>query len=210
MRKNESCFLQDRCWEDLLDSSIIPTGESFFERSAIGLGSVKLVSRLSGHLVDVSSFVCHGHCSTYGSDRITLVESIRQFREILSLQLSTAQQLCAGGVIHSDLRYELLATSLMVLATVNRMLSALGDAQGAALEAEALRLVKEMQRLEADLVAARGWVSLAMSLKARAVESIPRTAELWAVVPGKVIERWRFHAWCRVMQREHCRCGEKG
>lgn len=111
----------------------------------------------------VSSVICHDREKS-SHELQSLVSDLRDFRynmlqnyaQIRNLRLEHG---CSFNLPKNvDLLYELFGTTLMALATVNRLLTALGDPQGSSLEADNLLYVAELEELEADLLSSNGWV----------------------------------------------------
>jgi hypothetical protein len=159
----------------------------------------------------VSSVICHDREKS-SHELQSLVRDIREFRyDMLQnyTQLRKWHLELGFGFDPSknaDLLYELFGTTLMVLATANRLLTALGDSQGSSLEADNLLYVAELEGLESDLLSSNGWVSFYLHQKMSIAASITSTATIWKTAPGELIEKWRFDRWCRAMQRDTCNC----
>jgi hypothetical protein len=98
-----------------------------------------------------------------------------------------------------DMFYELLGTNLTTLTMACRLLSAIGDDRGEALEHDAHLYASEVRKLERGLISTQGWANFYLDQKAAKVAAIPDTAKIWEVVPGKTIEKWRFDTWRRAL-----------
>jgi hypothetical protein len=212
IRKNEASFLQQQCWQEVLDSTAVPGGHMISNRGRITVSSQKLMASLPGLFQSVCSVVCHDRNSS-GQRVQLLIMEIRNFREqMLQYRTYVTDQLAGLKVVplqpavYLDLAYELLGTSLSALAMANRLLSALGDSEGKFLEKNAILYATEVERLEADMISANGGASFYFSQKAIIAASVHRTVAIWNSEPGKIIETWRFNSWCKAMQKETCNC----
>ena len=103
-----------------------------------------------------------------------------------------------------DLVYELLATCLVALAMANRLLTALGSPEGPSLEKEVLVDAAGVIKLESDMISTSGWAGYYLNQKATVASGFLSSSGTMENKPGHIIETWRFHEWCRAMQRDCC------
>jgi hypothetical protein len=164
------------------------------------------MSCLPGLFREVSLVVCHPH-SGYEADIERLIGQINNFRADM-LQCRTRVNSVFLDALKSstecDLVYELLATCLVASAMANRLLIAIGSSDGNVLERETLVDAAGVMKLEGDMISTGGWASLYLNQKASIAAAIATSMGIWENEPGHVIEKWRFHEWCRAMQRDCC------
>jgi hypothetical protein len=195
----------------VLASSVISEGHIISNRSSITVLLRKLMALLPGLFRSVSSVICHDR-ETSREGLQPLISDIRKFRDDMLqcheqvLKLRLELRLFSYLPKNFDLVCELFGTTLMGLATANRMLSALGDSEGPSLESDNLLYVAELHILEADIRSFNGWVNFHLYQKMSIADSITKTTTIWKTAPGEIIERWRFNRWCRAMQRQICNC----
>ncbi|KAK9783820.1 hypothetical protein SCAR479_00379 [Seiridium cardinale] len=209
LRKNESCFLEEKPWQDFLDSLAILKDDVISERYNKTLLSRKLMGRLPGYFRQVTFIVGHEEAS-WGFTAQSLTakldryyEEMHQFHEKLTnLYAKPGAEL--ESTTESEFVYDLLAMSLTGLAMTGRLMGAVGDHRGELLESEALEHATEVIALEERMLAAQGWASYQLGLRVKLGRAILNTTSTWKTVPGQVIEPWRFDEWCMAMQRQTC------
>ncbi len=209
IRKNNTCFLEEECWQDALDSIIIPDGGELSERSSISISIRKIVAYLPRVFRDVSAAVCHSN--DFSDPQIQhLLSRIHNIRKGLLQHLAQLRSLCLypesdpSSFTKTDIFYEILGADLIALIMTNRLLSAIGDAQGEEFEHDALSYATEIIKLEEEMISTQGWASFYLNQKATIAGSVPATTDVWEIVPGKLIEKWRFDTWCRAINRQTC------
>ncbi|KAH7311387.1 hypothetical protein B0I35DRAFT_438001 [Stachybotrys elegans] len=205
IRKNETCFLQQRQWQEVLKSSETTATKEISERSRVTILFRRLMTFLPGLFRDVSS-VCYG-CSCAGrtvpsliSDICSFYEKMRQLYHYVKVQVPSSYSQSVG----IDLVYEILATSLGALSMASRLMNVLGIAMQDDLEQAALVYALEIKMLEADVGPSNGRLSFYLSQKGSVADSVLSTSTVWRTVPGHVIEAGRFEMWCQALQRLTC------
>ncbi|KAH8812369.1 hypothetical protein F5884DRAFT_785194 [Xylogone sp. PMI_703] len=209
IRTNEQCFLQQQPWQEALDASTIPADKLTSDRGSAVISLRKLAVHLPGLFKNATTMMCHPDDFS-GKEVQRLIARVRNLRqEFLQYHAELEDQIRDSRDFsqtppNSDLMYEMLGTSLVSLAMANRLLSALGDFQAEQLEHDALLYSAEVVRLEEDMISTGGWASFYLTQKVSIAASIRKTAAIWKIAPGKMIEKWRFDRWCSAMQRQIC------
>lgn len=169
---------------------------------------LKTMTHLPRLFTRVFSIVCHGR-SSYGPHVLSLLLDVQNFQKRMLEWNEEVKRLCPEpknglqSLPNSDLRYELLATTLSTLAIVNRLLGALGDPAGSILEARALSYVDDLVKLEEALISTAGWASFLIRKKVVIGKSVSSTTAAWDTTPGKLIDRHQFNGWCKALGRNH-------
>jgi hypothetical protein len=164
------------------------------------------MSRFPGLFREVSLAVCYPQ-SVSKSDIERLLDKLGAFRADMLKCRTHLHDVIADisrPTIDCSLVYELFATSLVALAAANRLLYAIGSLEGQLLESDALAYAAEVIKMESDMINSNGWASFYLSQKMSMAAAIPTSTATWINEPGHIIEQWRFHNWCKGMQRDYC------
>jgi hypothetical protein len=208
MANGTSCFLEEEKWGNALMSTI--NKDTFSPRSSIGIFLGSQMTKMPGLFRDVTHAVCQQDTLSPVAQEALICRGLELKKYLKECRARFDELVATEGKKATDqgARFEILGLSLTVSVIVNRLLGAVWPSSRDALEDESLEMADELMNLDDRVGSGNAKVAFYLAQKSRIMDSTVRTTGIWRdrddSERGKIIQKWKFDAWCAAIPRKVC------
>jgi hypothetical protein len=210
MLNNETCFLDDPIWTDLLKASAL-SDDTFGDRSRLAIEMMMIkckvpkLTKRTNHAVLKQAALQSSDFEAIASDLRMVRSSIMSWRRTFNVALLTAENSNSKETADYAKRFELLGISLVINIVASRLLVAIVPYGRAFLEEEVQNLAMELKELQASVKTNRR-TEFFLAQKAAFADAAIATHAYFDEVQhsGKIIESWRLEKFFETIGRKCC------